>query len=133
MFGRDDHVRGAEQRVGPRGVNAQHVVRRRAWEARIAALAAPGLERLRRRLARLRAVQIAADEEIDLGPGAAADPIALQSLDPLGPVDFGQVVLQAVGIGGDAEHPLPQRNAHHRMPAALAQAANHFFIRQHSP
>ena len=49
--------------------------------------------------------------EIDLGALTAADPVALQLLDPLGPINLFQPFQQALGVGGDTQHPLPQRHA----------------------
>ena len=74
-----------------------------------------------------------ADEEINFGPFAAADPVALQRLDRLAPVELGQLVDQAVGVLGDAEHPLPQRQTRDRMAAALALAVDHFLVGEHRP
>ena len=48
--------------------------------------------------------------EVDLGALAAADPVALQVLDVLGPVQVVQVVQQALGVGRDLEHPLLSPN-----------------------
>src|SRR5205823_14493227 len=61
-------------------------------------------------LARWRSCQC----EIDLGPFAPSDPVALHLLDRLGPVNQLQVVHQPLGIRGDAQHPLPQRHPHDR-------------------
>ena len=72
-----------------------------------------------------------ADEEIDFGPGAAADPVALQGFDAFGPVEGFEVFFEPVGVGGDAEHPLPQRHADDRVAAALAFAVDDFFIGEH--
>ena len=66
--------------------------------------------------------------EIDLGPHAAADPVALHVLDRAGPVDVFEVVEQAFRIGRDPQHPLGERHADDGEPAALALAVDHFFI-----
>ena len=72
------------------------------------------------------------DRKIDLGPGAAPDPVALHELDGLGPVERVQPTQQAIGISGDPQHPLAQRPAVHRMVAAVAAAlAGHLLIGQH--
>ena len=76
-------------------------------------------------------LQERADEEIHFRPGAAADPVALQQLDALGPIQAVQVALQAIGIGGDPQHPLPQRHADDGMAAALAQAPLDLLVGQH--
>ena len=54
------------------------------------------------------------------GAAAASDPVALHGLDLLGPVQHIQVVDQAVRVGGDPHHPLPQLFAVHGEVAALA-------------
>ena len=71
------------------------------------------------------------NREIDLGPLAAADPVALHVLDRARPVDVVEVVDQPLGVGRDPQHPLGQRHAHDRIPAALALAVDHLFIGQH--
>ena len=57
------------------------------------------------RLARRR-LPTSAHREIDLGPLAPADPVALHLLDRRGPVDVVEVLEQALGVGGDPQHPL---------------------------
>jgi len=80
VLGREDHVGGAEQGVGPRGEDGHG---------------------------------LAVDGEVDLGPFTAADPVALQQLDALGPVEVLELVDEPLGVGGDAQHPLLQGTALH--------------------
>ena len=129
MLRRDHHVRGAEERVGPGSVNPQHLLVRLPRPAGNLPIDQPALVFLLRRTAVL--VEERADKEIDLRPRAAADPVPLQELDALGPVELVEVFFQPVGIGGNAEHPLPQRDADDRMPAALTHAADDLLVGQH--
>jgi hypothetical protein len=69
--------------------------------------------------------------KLDFGTFRFPDPVALHLLDALGPVEAVEVGEQALGVGGDAQHPLAHRATDHRMPAALALAINHFLVRQH--
>ncbi len=91
MLGGDHHVGGAEQRVGPGGVNAQHLGTRRARPTRFLAVELPGVEQLAdvvRAAGRLGDGFVRrADEEVDFGAGASADPVALESFNALGPVE----------------------------------------------
>jgi len=48
------------------------------------------------------------------------NPIPLQVLDAFGPIEIVEVFFQAIGVGRDPQHPLPQRNPHHGMAAAFA-------------
>ena len=67
-----------------------------------------------------------------VGADAAADPVALHQLDRLGPVEQVEVGEQAVGVRGDAQHPLLQRAAEHRVVAALAAAVGgDLLVREH--
>ena len=70
--------------------------------------------------------------EVHPGPGAAADPVALQQLDRFGPLHVVQVVDQPVGVGGDAQHPLLEAALDHGVVAAFAAAlVGDFFVGQH--
>ena len=129
MLRGDHHVGGAEKRVGPGGVNPQHLFVRLPRPAAVAAIGQPAFVFLLRRLAIF--VQQRADEEIDLRPGAPPDPIPLQELDAFGPVERVEFLFQPVGIGGDPQHPLLQRNADDRMPAAFAHPAGDLLVGQH--
>ena len=86
MLGGDDHVGGAEKRVGAGGVYSQDIVARLAGEAVFFTFFLPILKS---RVVGgggaaiwgvhgLEARGTVADEEIDFGAGAAANPIALQ-------------------------------------------------------
>ena len=110
MLGRDDHERGAEDGVWPRGEDAQGG-RQVGVDLRIA-----GVD-----------VQV----EVDLGPLALADPVTLLGRGVLGPIDGVQAIEQALGVCGDAQHPLLQRLAIHRVPAALAAAVDDLLVGQH--
>ena len=105
MLRREHHVRRAEQRVGPRRINPQHVFARLFWKAR------PVRVRFHSSKALGVGFRAFADEEIDFGPFAAADPVPLQRLDRLAPIQFVQFLQQPVGVFGDAQHPLAERNA----------------------
>ena len=90
VLGRQNHVRGAEQRVGPRREHAQRQIR-----------ASPS------------------NRELDLGAFAAADPVALHFLRALRPVEPVEPLEQRVGVLRDLQHPLAQRPAHAREAARL--------------
>ena len=68
--------------------------------------------------------------EIDLGPLAAADPVALHLLHPLGPVELFQVGQQAVGVSRYAEEPLRHRLLLDRRIAAPAAAVLDLLVGQ---
>ena len=70
-------------------------------------------------------------EEIDLCSAAFTDPVTLQFFDARGPVEPFEFAFQPIGIRGDPQHPLPQRQSHHGMAAAFAHAADDFLIGQH--
>ena len=62
--------------------------------------------------------------EDDLGALRAADPVRLDRLRPLGPVDQLQVLQQLIGVGGDLEEPLLHVPRDHRGAAAVALAVD---------
>ena len=124
MLGRDHHAGHAVQRVGPRGVDPQHIAAGLAGQAVGGTGPLPAHKGFARRTCRR-------DEEIDLGTGAPADPVALQFLDACRPVEPLELVLQPVGIRGDPQHPLPQRDANHGMAAPFAHPADHLLVGQH--
>ena len=67
-----------------------------------------------------------------VGAAARADPVPLQALDVLRPVHLVQVGQQPLGERGDAQHPLPQRPAVHRVVADRAAAlGGHLLVGQH--
>ena len=72
----------------------------------------------------------AVEREVDLRALAAADPVALQRLDR-SDQSSAPGRHQPVGIGGDAQHPLPQRLRDDRVVAALAPAVDDFLVGQH--
>ena len=59
---------------------------------------------------------------------AAADPVALHFLEGLAPVDLLQALQQALGVGGDAQHPLAHRPAHDGKAAHLAPAIHDLLV-----
>ena len=68
----------------------------------------------------------------ELGAAGTADPVALHGLDLLRPVEELQVLEQAVGVGGDAHHPLLEVLAEDREVAALgATLGGDLLVRQH--
>ncbi len=102
VLGREHHVGGAEERVGAGGEHGD-------------------LDAL-----------VLLDRERDLGTDAAADPVALHQLDRLRPVEQVEVGEQAIGVGGDAQHPLRERSPEHRVVAAVATAVGgDLFVGQH--
>ena len=119
-----DHVGHAVEGVGASGVDPQDVTARLFREARRRPCLLPGVEAAAGRRGR-------GDQEVDFGAGASPDPIALQLFDAGGPVESLEFALQTVGVGGDPQHPLPQRNPHHGVPSPLADAADHFLVGQH--
>jgi len=68
------------------------------------------------------------DGEVDLGALAAADPVALEVLDRFGPVEALEVGKEALGVGGDPQHPLLHRLADHRVAADLALAVGDLLV-----
>ena len=67
-----------------------------------------------------------------VGASARADPVPLQALDVLRPVHLVQAGQQPFGVRGDAQHPLAQRPAVHRVVADRAAAfVGHLLVGQH--
>jgi hypothetical protein len=54
---------------------------------------------------------LTSDGEIHLRSLASSDPVFLEQLDALGPVEAVEFVDEALGVGGDAQHPLLERTA----------------------
>ena len=105
VLGRQHHVGGAEQRVGPGGEHldgrACGPVERGGGEAHQGALGPP-------------------------------DPVPLLQLDGLGPVEGVEVCDQPVGVRGDAHHPLTQRPLEHgEVPALAATVGGDLLVGQH--
>ena len=71
------------------------------------------------------------DGEAELGARALADPIALNLLDAVGPVDGVESVEQPIRVGRDAHHPLAHLLAHHRMAAPLTEPPHDFIVGEH--
>ncbi len=77
-------------------------------------------------------VLVTLDREVDLGPLAAPDPVALHALDRVAPVELVEVREQPLRVRGDPQHPLLQRTAVDGVVAALtATVRRHLFVRQH--
>ncbi len=132
VFRREDHVGHAEEGVGPRGVDAEHVVAGDFGKAGFRSERFPVGEVLEMGSFRLHPVLgggfFPHNPEIDFGSFAFADPVALEGLDRLGPVERFELVHQPIGVGGDAEHPLAEGNPLDRMAAPFAFAVDDFFI-----
>ena len=60
-----------------------------------------------------------------------ADPVALHLLDALGPVERVEPLEEALGVGGDLEHPLAHRLADDGVAAALGLAVDDLLVREH--
>ena len=61
---------------------------------------------------------------------AASDPVALHFLEGVAPVDLLQAAQEALGVGGDAQHPLAHRPARDRETAHFAPALDDLFVGQ---
>ena len=75
-------------------------------------------------------VRVALDGEVDHRAFAATDPVVLLHL-RVGPVELGEIVVEAIGVLGDPKHPLAERHALDRVAAALALAVDDLFVREH--
>ena len=72
------------------------------------------------------------DRETDFGALRATDPVALHGLDRVRPVEQVEILEQAIGVGGDAHHPLLQRTFEDREVATVASAiGGDLFVGQH--
>ena len=107
MLRREHHVSRAEERVGPRGENA----RSSSWP--------------------IRSPDAPATAKSTSAPSLRPIQFRCSSLIRFRPVEAFEFVDQALGKGGDAQHPLPHRPAHDRETADFAFAIDHFFVRQH--
>ena len=67
----------------------------------------------------------------NLGARGFADPVALHILQAFAPVQFVQILQQAIRIFGNAQDPLAHRLAYDRMASAFALAVDDLFVRQH--
>ena len=120
MFRGDHHVGRSIEGVGTGGEDAKDILFRLARIAPLGSGCFPAVVRIG-----------IADVEIDLGPDAAADPVALKRLDTLGPIERLEVLFQTVGVVGDAEHPLPQRHPLNGVPSPFADTVDDFFVGQY--
>ena len=73
----------------------------------------------------------AGDRHPDLGAVGLADPVALHLLDVIGPVDVVEVLEQALGVGGDPEHPLPHRSSLDRISRIDVGAVLDLLVGEH--
>mmetsp|Transcript_1213 Transcript_1213/g.2220 ORF Transcript_1213/g.2220 Transcript_1213/m.2220 type:complete len:576 (+) Transcript_1213:1033-2760(+) len=102
VLGGQHHVGHAQQGVRPRGVHGEGVLRAR-------------------------------HPEVDPRPDGAADPGLLRGPGALGPLQARllQPGLQLVGVLGDLEHPLAQRQPLDRVRPALREPVDHLLVGQH--
>ena len=124
MLRSDDEVGDAVEGVGTCRVDAEDIPTGLEGESRGAAGRLPGGESC---VSRARG----GDREVDLGAGAPADPVGLELLDARRPVEGLELLLQSIGVGGDPQHPLAQRDADDRMAAALAHPPDHLLVGEH--
>src|SRR5258708_1510233 len=68
------------------------------------------------------------DRKMNLGSFASANPVTLQSLNRIRPIEPIQFVDEAISARGEAKHPLAHRAGAYREPASLALAVNDFFV-----
>ena len=68
------------------------------------------------------------DGETDFSPFGAADPIPLHFFERMRPINAVEILEQAGGVGGDAEHPLAHGLADHGEAADLAFAVDDLLI-----
>ena len=71
------------------------------------------------------------DPEEDIGALGAADPVALDGQDALGPLHLPHLVQQMVGVGRDLEEPLREVARLDLAAAALAAAVHDLLVREH--
>ena len=69
--------------------------------------------------------------EPDCGTFAAPDPVALDFLKGVGPIDGVEAIEQTFGVSGDAQDPLPHQLAFHRKAAANGETVHHFIVGEH--
>ena len=79
----------------------------------------------------LQLLRVTDDRELDVGALGTADPVPLQSLRRIGPVDPLQVVEQPLDVVGDLEEPLLEVALGDLGPAALATPVNDLLVGQH--
>ena len=106
MFGRQHHVRRAEQSVRTGGEHLDAMGRR-------CLIGGQG---------------VLGDRERDVRTGRAPNPVLLHRADLVGPVDVVQVGQQPLGVCGDPHHPLGQRFAEHREVAAFTATVGGDFL-----
>ena len=122
VFRGDHHIGRSVEGIGAGGEDAKNVLFRLARVTLLGSGRFPAVVRIG-----------IADVKIDLGPNAAANPIALKGLDTLGPIERLEVLFQTVGVVGDAQHPLPQRHSFDGVSPPLADPVDDLFVGQHRP
>src|ERR1700730_5119899 len=70
------------------------------------------------------------DLEIDFRAFAFSDPISLEQFDSFRPIESFELVDQALGVSGNAQHPLPHWPANDRKSAHFAFSIDNFFVGQ---
>lgn len=68
------------------------------------------------------------DTEVDFGPFGTTDPMALHGFDAFGPIEFVEVIEQALCVGGNLEHPLFHHAAFDRIACFDIDAIFDFFV-----
>ncbi len=109
VLGRQHHVGSSKKRIGTRGINPDGFGFGGGGKSFPGSFLFPIVKNS----------LFPTHEEIYFGPLAAPHPVALHLFDGVGPVKQFEVLDQPVGIGGNAQHPLPQRDSLHRMIAAV--------------
>ena len=104
VFGGDDHIGRAENGVGAGGEDAEG-------------------------LAHFFGVAVE-DWEVDFGANRPSDPFGLLDFGGVWPVQIGEPIEEAIGVGGDAEHPLAEWFAVDGEGAAFGFAIDDFFVGQ---
>src|SRR3954451_19473224 len=112
MFRRDHQEGAAIKRVRPGGENAN---------SSIGFQPIPGLPRRRCR----------SHGKLDLCTFTSTNPVALELLDSLRPIERVELSEQPLGIRSDAQHPLSHRPSNNRKTPNLAFSVNNFLVRQY--
>ena len=124
MLRSDDEVGDAVERVGAGRIDAEDSPTGLEGETGGAAERMPGCEGCI-------SLDLGGNKEVDLGAGAPPDPVGLELLNARRPVERLELLLQSIGVGGDPQHPLPQRDADDRIAAALAHPPDHLLVGEH--
>ncbi len=129
---RDNHIRRPKERIRTGRVNPKLIL--------IRILGKPGFQTGSFELFKIREILLAGgrsrfatlpfgdDREVDFGSDAAADPVSLEGFDGFGPVEGFEFGEEAFGVGGDAEHPLPEWATLDGEVATFAAAVGGYFF-----